>query len=808
MGEADRPRNVATGSESRASLCMPIAPWVLLAASLAADSLVHHGRRGETTVRPPRIEMVVAIDGQLDEAVWRRAAVLTGFSQFSPQDGIAAADSTEILVWHSATAIHFGVRAYETHGAPIATLAERDRITADDQIQILLGTFNDGRQATMLAVNPLGIQADGSLVEQGNRGGGGFLASTSTGREVADLSQDYVFQSKGRVTPYGYEVEIRVPFKSLRFQQGPEQTWGLNVVRRVQHANHEDSWTPAERGRVSFLAQSGTLVGLRELDRGLVLDVTPEITDRWDGAPSGAPGATRWAYGTGRGQVGTNIRLGLSNNLTFNATLNPDFSQVEADAGQVNFDPRRAIQIPERRPFFIDGIEQFQTPNGLVYTRRIVRPEGAAKVAGKIGGTNVALLSAVDDPTTSRSGSDRPTVQILRLARDLGAQSRLAMTYTQRADGAASNRVLSIDGRAVLTPLWSATGQVALASDRAATGAVVTAPLVQVTGARDGRAFGLRSSFRAVSPTFVTRSGFISRAGETQATLSPRYTWFGGRGARVETATAGIMVDALWNYDRFLQRGDARDKKLHLNGDLTFRGGWTVGTSLLVETFGYDPTYYGPRYRIEAPTAAGGRDTLAFVGTPRLPNRDYVLRLATPRFPRWQASAFVVGGIDENFYEWSSAQILYAQVTVNARPTERLRVDGTFQIQEYVRASDGTLVGLVRNPRLKVEYQLSRFLFVRGIGEYFAEYTDALRDDGRTGHPLLVQNTAGVFVRTAASTRNSLRGDLLVAYTPVPGTVVYLGYGSRLTEPQSFHLARVVREQDVFFLKASYLFRY
>jgi hypothetical protein len=784
---------------------MPIPSALLLAAALLGDSLVHHGRRGETVVRPPRVEAVLTVDGRLDEAVWQRAAILTGFSQFSPQDGIAAADSTEVLVWHSASAIHFGIRAYEAHGgaAVIATLAERDRIAADDQVQILLGTFNDGRQATMLAVNPLGIQADGSLVEQGNRASGGFLSSASAGREVADLSQDYVYQSKGRVTPYGYEVEIRVPFKSLRFQQGPEQTWGLNIVRRVQHANHEDSWTPAERGRVSFLAQSGTLVGMRDLRRGLVLDVTPELTGRWDGAP----GVTRWAYGTGRGQLGANVRMGLSNNLTFNATLNPDFSQVEADAGQVNFDPRRQIQIPERRPFFIDGIEQFQTPNGLVYTRRIVRPEGAAKVAGKIGGTNVALLSAIDDPTSSRSGHDRPSFQILRVARDLGRQSRLAMTYTQRADGDALNRVMSVDGRAVLSPLWSATGQLALASDRLATGQVTTAPLLQFTGARDGRAFGLRSSFRAVSPDFVTRSGFISRPGETQASLTPRLTWFGGQGARIETATAGLTLDALWNYDRFVARGDARDKKFHVNGDLTIRGGWTIGSSILLETFGYDPTYYGPRYRVEAPTAAGGRDTLAFVGTPRLPNRDYVLRLGTPRFKRWQASAFFIQGIDENFYEWSSARILYAQVTVNARPSERLRIDGTFQIQEYVRDSDGTLVGLVRNPRVKLEYQLSRFLFVRGIGEYFAEYTDALRDDGRTGHPLLVRNASGTFVRTVATTRNALRGDLLVAYTPVPGTVVYLGYGSRMTEPQSFHLARVVREQDVVFLKASYLFR-
>jgi hypothetical protein len=139
----------------------------LLLALVVADPPVHNGRAGETKVKPPRAAAEIVVDGKLDEAVWKQAALLTGFSQFSPQDGIAAADSTQVLVWYSATAIHFGVRAYEPHGNVRATLAERDRIGTDDQMQFLIGTFNDGRQAVMFAVNPLGIQADGALVESG-----------------------------------------------------------------------------------------------------------------------------------------------------------------------------------------------------------------------------------------------------------------------------------------------------------------------------------------------------------------------------------------------------------------------------------------------------------------------------------------------------------------------------------------------------------------------------------------------------------------------------------------------------------------
>ncbi|MGH3994160.1 MAG: hypothetical protein ACRDSN_17075, partial [Pseudonocardiaceae bacterium] len=165
-------------------------------------SAVYNGRAGNLDVRPPRQEGGVRIDGVLDEAVWGQAALLTGFSQFSPADGIPAADSTEVLIWYSPGAIHFGIRAFEAHGAVHATLADRDRIASDDHVQILLSTFNDGRQATVFAVNPLGVQSDGALVETGATQGNGFNNAVVR-REVADLSPDYVFESKGRLTDYG-----------------------------------------------------------------------------------------------------------------------------------------------------------------------------------------------------------------------------------------------------------------------------------------------------------------------------------------------------------------------------------------------------------------------------------------------------------------------------------------------------------------------------------------------------------------------------------------------------------------------------
>src|SRR5213083_3458608 len=212
----------------------------LLLHGSAADSLgIYSGRERQLDVHIPRFEAEVVMDGDLGDSVWARAALLTGFSQYAPNDGVAAVDSTQVLVWYSANAIYFGIRAYELHGQPTATLADRDQIFGDDNVQILLGTFHDGKKALMFAVNPLGVQGDGALIEGANVTASGFIGSAVVGREQPDLSPDYVFQSHGRLTPWGYEVEVRIPFKSLRYQSAATQDWGMQIVRTTQHTGYE-----------------------------------------------------------------------------------------------------------------------------------------------------------------------------------------------------------------------------------------------------------------------------------------------------------------------------------------------------------------------------------------------------------------------------------------------------------------------------------------------------------------------------------------------------------------------------------------
>src|SRR6185295_1259915 len=166
------------------------------------------------------------------------------------------------------------------------------------------------------------------------------------------------------------------------------------------------SWTPALRGSASFLSQSGTLDELHDLKRGLVLELTPTATGRLDGTPAASP-ANGWDYDHS-GELGADVRWGIRQNLTLNGTWNPDFSQVEADVGQVTLNERFALFYPEKRPFFLEGLELFDSPNQLIYTRQIVAPSGGVKFSGKVGSTNLATLLAADETSASWSGGHRP----------------------------------------------------------------------------------------------------------------------------------------------------------------------------------------------------------------------------------------------------------------------------------------------------------------------------------------------------------------------------------------------------------------
>jgi hypothetical protein len=483
-----------------------------------------------------------------------------------------------------------------------------------------------------------------------------------------------------------------------------------------------------------------------------------------------------------------------------NGAVNPDFAEVESDAGQFVIDPRQALFFPEKRPFFLEGLDAFNTPHTLIYTRRIAQPDAALKLTGKVGGTSLGLLSAADDRSLSPSGRDRAFYNILRAQRDLGGQSRLGFAYTDRVLGGDYNRVADVDGRIVFGDVYSASFQGAESFDRTSD-ITHNAPLWNAIFARNGKKLGLRYLIDGISEDFRARSGFISRPGVVRADADHRATWFGERGAVLETLTGDITLDDQWQYSHFMRRGDAQDKKLHFSTNAGLRGGWNVGGGFYLETFGFDQTLYS-NYQIQTPTSG----LIPFTGRPRITNHDYVFTMSTPQWKKFNGSLLYVGGQDENFFEWAQADIDLIQLAMSFRPSDRARVDGTFDYQDYWRRSDGSLVGRNMIPRVKFEYQLTRAIFMRLVGEYDLSEHDDLRDETRTNFPLVIDGQPATALRS-----RSLHGDYLFSYQPTPGTVFFLGYGSQANgdpDPlQRFNWQPLRRASDYFFAKYSYLFR-
>ena len=777
-------------------------PDTVVAAAAAADTVkgaVYDGRAHETDVRIPEIDTTIAIDGTLSAPVWERAAILKGFSEYTPVDGRPAEDSTSVYVWYSSTALYFGVRAYETHGHVHATLAKRDVIEVDDHIHFILIPFIHSRQALNFAVNPLGMQADGTITE-GIITSGSFGLNTTTGPPPTDLSPDFVWDSKGHLTPFGFEVVVRIPFRSIKFPSKKIQDWGFNVTRRVQHSGHSDSWYPARIEAASYLGQTGALVGFTGLSSGLVLDLNPIVTEKVIG-DSGVPGP--WRYGVNRPQFGGNVRWGITNNLTFTGTYRPDFAEVESDATKIIIDPRNAVSYPEKRPFFLEGLEQFSVPNNLIYTRQISAPIGAAKFTGKAGPVSLAYMGALDDEgNISAGGLGHPAFNIMRLRQDFSQGSQIGATITDKEVGGTYNRLAAIDSRITFDRIYSVFLQAATSSSRDA-GVSGAGPLWQARLTRSGRAFVMDYNVTGIDPEFDAQSGFIARRGIVNAFANWRYTWY-PTSPIFESYAVDVLLNPTWIYRNFTSAEAPEERRHKLNLLATLHGGWQIRFGLFAETYGYDPTLYNYYYLGHI----SGVDTTytKFVGTPTIPNTDYVLTLTTPSFAKFDMSLTEVAGRDENFFEWSSADVNITQATLNYRPTSKLRAQLMYNAQIYWRHDDGSIVGKTLIPRLSLEYQLSQAIFFRVIGQYDAVYQNNLRDDARTNLPIFT-DSAGTFVRAASYQSNTFAVSGLFAYQPVPGTVAFVGYGNNLTEPDGFHFSPIKRAADTFFVKFSYLFK-
>ena len=387
-----------------------------------------------------RFEKAPVIDGKLDEEVWKTAAVLKDFYQINPGDNVAPSYPTETLLGYDSRTLYIGFRCTDNPTKVRATLAKRDAVPGtEDTVRILLDTFNDKRRAYVLTFNPLGVQQDGVRTE-----GSGV-----------DFSVDVVMESKGVIIAEGYTVEVAVPFKSLRYTAGKGRLWGVHVFRIIQRLDGEqDSWMPMSRSDVSTLGQAGHITGIENLSTERTLELIPSLTVSETGrrvksippsvleAEPGIVDRGRFVNSPAELDPGLTARFGITPTVTLDFAANPDFAQVEADQLVVTTNQRFPIFFAEKRPFFLEGVEIFQTPLTALHTRAVVDPDYAAKLTGKVGRDSFGLLVASDNGPGNFIGDDRlkpknfhyldrdARAAVLRYKRDVGRDSNVGLIAT------------------------------------------------------------------------------------------------------------------------------------------------------------------------------------------------------------------------------------------------------------------------------------------------------------------------------------------------------------------------------------------
>ncbi|MCX6544153.1 MAG: DUF5916 domain-containing protein [Acidobacteria bacterium] len=744
----------------------------------APSTVVVEGR-GSPTFSIPRIDAPIAVDGQLDEPAWSQATRLVGFSEYRPVDSQPASEQTEALLFYSPSALYIGIIAHDSvPGSIRATVADRDNISQDDWVRIFLDTFSDRRRAFVFGVNPLGSQEDGVQTE------GGFNAGSMFGGTI-DLNPDYQFDSKGRLTPDGYVVEVRIPFKSLRYPGGAPQRWGINLSRKTQRTGREDTWTDAKRV-ASFLAQAGTMEGLHDLQRGVVTEIQPFVTASSNAALNGAGQFVRDRTDI---SPGANLRLGFTN-LSVDATVNPDFSQVESDASQVTVNERFALFFAEKRPFFLEGIELFATPNQLVYSRQIVDPIAGGKLTGKVGRTGIALLSAADSTADGHAW-----VNVARLRQDFGSDSLAGLTFTDRESNGAFNRVVAADARYVFGRLYYVLGQIG-GSWTERDGAVSSSPMWQAEFDRTARRWGFNYKLVGFGEAFETQSGYVPRSDIVEFHASNRFTYYGQRGAWLENLSVFFGPQRVWRYASFGHTGTIEGgEQSHMTAQL--RGGWQLGAQVSRDFVQFEPAMY-QAYAVRQPDGA----TSAFAPPGGVTNWSGTYSVTTPVFQKINAKVEVKRAGTAIFAEASNGSETRVTTTVGLRPTSSARIDVSLVSSRIERDRDRVEFARTTIPRIKLEYQPNRALFFRLITEYRVERRVGLQDP-TTGMPLQVNGSLAGPERV-----DGLRMDWLVSFEPTPGTVAFFGYGSSLARDRVLDpTARLTRTSDGFFVKLAYLFR-
>ena len=474
----------------------------------------------------------IHVDGVLDDPAWADATKITTFYEVSPGDNVAPPVETTAWLAYDHDDLYIAFRCDDPRPEAIrAPFTERDGLSSDqDYVGVLLDTRDTHITAQELFVNARGITSDGTRNDaaSGENGGGG------SGRE--DFSPDFFWDAATRISGHGWSAELRVPMSSLRYARTSPQTWGILLVRNYPRDNRYQIMSVAvPRGSTCLLCRETELTGIRDLPPGAHWVVAPYATGRETSHASAEPGSGFISDPTAF-EGGLDAKVTPNTGTAVDLTVNPDFSQVESDVAQVSENQRFALFYPEKRPFFLEGVELLQTPIQAVYTRTITSPRWGTRVTGRQGGTAYTLLLTQDrgggsvvmpGPQSSEllPQTVSSTVSIGRVRRDFG-RSYLGFLLTDRENQAAGyNRVLGPDFQWNPNDRHQITGQYLFGLTRtpdrpdvtpASDGRSLSGGDLSLTWKYGTRAWNTRTIYDDVDEEFRAEDGFVPQVGYRQ----------------------------------------------------------------------------------------------------------------------------------------------------------------------------------------------------------------------------------------------------------------------------------------------------
>lgn len=521
------------------------------------------------------------IDGRVNEAVWGTVPPHATFTQQDPVEGAPASEKTEVRILVGKGNVYVGIIAFDSDPSKIiVSQSRRDASLAEtDSIVMVLDTFNDSQNAFVFGTNPLGIEYDGQVAREGQSSGVSFAGGGGAGTQrgvisAFNLNWDGDWMVRAQITERGWEAEMAIPLKTLRYRTGPSETWGVNLLRNIRHKNEQVYLAPIPRGfdiyRVSLAAKMNGLDLPPRRDIKLLPYALGSVNKDFTRAAGDQVARN--------GDVGLDLKWGIRPNVTLDATVNTDFAQVEADEEQVNL-TRFDLFFPEKRPFFLENASTFQfgQPQSidLFFSRRVglsaaalpIDILGGGRLSGKMGGWNVGLLNIqADDVEDARGNTVGPSnnFSVVRLQREVGRSSYGAIFVNRQGFGPAAvaedwNRAFGVDANILLNQN----------SRLSAFLARTDTPQNRRTGPRgtgySGRAFynytdnvwQVSGGYSQVDRNFNPEVGFLPRRGYRRPEFRLYYQQQSKRIAWVRRVAPHISYNSFWDIETGKRQSEA-----------------------------------------------------------------------------------------------------------------------------------------------------------------------------------------------------------------------------------------------------------